>query len=138
MIIDTSALLAYFDSSEPRHAQVGTIIDTTSELLVVSPYVLAELDYLILTRHGSHAEAAALRELSSGAWELADMPLQRLKLATEVVRRFADQPIGLADAANLVLAEAFGTRTIVTLDHRHFDMLRFTDNTAPIVLPGHG
>lgn len=40
------------------------------------------------------------------------------------VEAYADQNIGLADASNVVLAERYRTRTIVTLDHRHFDVLR--------------
>jgi uncharacterized protein len=40
-------------------------------LLVVSPYVMAELDYLVAKRIGVDAELAILSELSSGAWELA-------------------------------------------------------------------
>ena len=71
MIVDTSALLAYFNAREPDHEAVSGVIDINDELLVVSPYVLAELDYLIAKRVGVDAELAVLRELSSGAWELA-------------------------------------------------------------------
>jgi predicted nucleic acid-binding protein len=41
-----------------------------------------------------------------------------------VIERYADQSIGVADASNVVLAERYRTRTIVTLDRRHFDVLR--------------
>lgn len=50
MIIDTSALLAYFDAAEPDHAAVSECIDSSADALVVSPYVVAELDYLVATR----------------------------------------------------------------------------------------
>lgn len=136
MIVDTSALLAFFDRGEPAHARVAAVIEQATEPLVVSPYVLAELDYLVLTRHGNTAELAVMRELSAGAWELADMPVTRVAAALEVVERFADQPIGLTDAANIVLAEAYRTRQIATLDHRHFTVLRFSDASAPEILPG--
>lgn len=36
----------------------------------------------------------------------------------------ADPIIGVAGASNVVLAERYRARTIVTLDHRHFDVLR--------------
>jgi predicted transcriptional regulator len=36
----------------------------------------------------------------------------------------SDPNIGLADASNGVLADRHGTRTIATLDRRHFDALR--------------
>lgn len=135
MIVDTSALLAYFDANEPRHADVARVIDSADGPLVVSPYVIAELDYLVLTRHGTDAEVAVLEELASGAWELAEMTSARIRAATEIVHRYADQPIGLTDAANIVLASAYRTRQIATLDRRHFEVLRFDDHTAVEILP---
>ena len=53
MIVDTSALLAYFDRGEPDHAAVAQVLDAPTEPLVVSPYVVAETDYLVATRHGT-------------------------------------------------------------------------------------
>ncbi len=136
MIVDTSALLAYFDRNEPRHSELVRVIDATDEPLVVSPYVVAELDYLVMTRHGTRAEQAVLQELVGGAWTLADMPVALVAQALAVMDRYADQPIGLADASNIVLAQAFQTTTIATLDRRHFSVLRFADGTAPRLLPG--
>lgn len=124
MIVDTSALLAYFDAADPRHADCAKIIDAATEDLVVSPYVLAEVDYLVATRVGVAAELAVLAELSAGAWELATLGVDELPLAAAVIEKYADQEIGLADASNVVLADRYRTRTIATLDHRHFDVLR--------------
>ncbi|MFI5259448.1 MAG: PIN domain-containing protein [Candidatus Limnocylindrales bacterium] len=124
MIIDTSALLAYFDSDEPDHRAVAAVIDDTDEPLVVSPYVVAELDYLVTSRLGVAAELAVLAELAGGAWDLAAIDAEGLRDARDVIERYADQRIGVADASNVVLAALYRTRTIVTLDHRHFDVLR--------------
>lgn len=135
MIVDTSALLAYFDRNEPAHGAVTAVIESADDGLVVSPYVVAEVDYLVLTRHGSAAEHAVLRELSSGAWDLAEMSPDRLAAAVAIVERYADQPIGVADASNLVLADAYRTKTVVTLDRRHFSVLRFGDGSAVEILP---
>ena len=124
MIVDTSALLAYFNAREPDHEAVSGVIDINDELLVVSPYVLAELDYLIAKRVGVDAELEVLRELSSGAWELAVVGVAELELTTSIIEKYSDQDIGVADASMVVLADRYQTRTIVTLDRRHFDVLR--------------
>ena len=124
MIVDTGALLAYFDAGEPDHDAVSRVIDEAEELLVVSPYVIAELDYLVATRVGVDAELAALRELSSGAWELATFVAADLERATSIIKKYRDQHIGVADASNVVLADRYHTQTIVTLDRRHFTVLR--------------
>ena len=71
IIADTSGLLASFNDREPQHKQVRRCLDETTEALVISPYVLAELDYLVSTRIGVAAELAMLRELTSPAYDLA-------------------------------------------------------------------
>jgi hypothetical protein len=124
VIVDTSALLAYFNAREPDHEAVSGVIEINDELLVVSPYVLAELDYLIAKRVGVDAELEVLRELSSGAWELAVVGVAELELTTSIIEKYSDQDIGVADASMVVLADRYQTRTIVTLDRRHFDVLR--------------
>ena len=123
MIIDPSALLAFFDSAEPRHRDVARAIDAAGEPLVVSPYVIAELDHLVVTRHGGQAELAVLDELGGGAWELACLDAAELRTARTIVDRYADQRIGLADASNVVLAQRFGQTLIATLDRRHPSVL---------------
>ncbi|HET6549291.1 MAG TPA: PIN domain-containing protein [Solirubrobacter sp.] len=135
VVADTSALLAYFDASEPDHAAVVETITAATDLLVVSPYVVAELDYLVATRHGIDAELAVLDELTGGAWELAGFGVDDLRHARSIVASYRDQEIGVADASNVVLAERYRTRTIATLDRRHFDVLRSATGDRFTVLP---
>jgi predicted nucleic acid-binding protein len=65
-----------------------------------------------------------LRELSGGAWELASFEPAELELAATVTAKYRDLRIGVADASIVVLADRHRTRTIVTLDRRHFEVLR--------------
>lgn len=124
MIVDTSALLAFFDLDESAHQDVADVIDGTTEQLVVSPYVIAELDYLLATRRGVDAELAVLRELAGGAWELPAIRAEDLTAAAVVIGKYADQQIGITDASLVVLAERYSTRTVLTLDRRHFAVIR--------------
>lgn len=124
MIVDTGALLAFFDTDEPDHQAVSAVLAGATEPLVVSPYVVAELDYLVASRLGVSAELAVLRELTGGAWDLPAIDIGELVQACAVIERYADQKVGIADASNVILAERYRTRTIVTLDRRHFGVLR--------------
>lgn len=90
---------------------------------MVSPYVVVELAYLVADRLGVPAELAVLRELAGGAWELAGVSGADLDGVAAVIDRYRDQRIGVADASNVLLAQRYRTRTIATLDHRHFDVL---------------
>ena len=135
MIVDTSALLAFFDTDEPDHGAVAAVVETATEPLVISPYVLAELDYLVGSRLGVSAELAVLRELAGGAWDLAAFGTEDLAEARTVVERYADQSIGLAAASIVVLAARYQTRTVVTLDRRHFGVVRPIDGGTFRILP---
>lgn len=123
-IADTSGLLALFNSAEPEHDVVSRLVTEIEDPLVVSPYVVAELDYLVASRVGVDAELAVLGELAGGAYELAQLDASDLERASAVIERYRDQSIGLADASNVVLADRYRTREILTLDRRHFDVLR--------------
>jgi uncharacterized protein len=135
VIVDSSALLAYFDTDEPDHGAVSRIIDGATEPLVVSPYVVAELDYLVTTRLGVSVELRVLRELASGAWDLPAFGIEDVMAAGAVIQRHTDQRLGMADASNVVLAGRYATRSIVTLDHRHFDVVRPVSGGRFRILP---
>jgi uncharacterized protein len=124
LIADTSGLLAFFNRDEPDHARVAAEVEAATEPLVVSPYVVAELDYLVATRLGIAAELTILDELAGGAYHLAAFGLAELARARAVVKRHQDQQIGVADASIVVLADLHRTREVLTLDRRHFDVLR--------------
>ena len=135
MIVDTSALLAYFDSRDPAHAAVAEAVEDGREPNVVSPFVLAEIDYLVLSRFGVRTEVQVLRELTGGAWELASVSPAQLRDAAKVVENYGDFKIGLTDAVNVVLAQAYRTTTIATLDRRQFSALRRPDGRPLTILP---
>jgi hypothetical protein len=124
IIADTSGLLALFNRREPDHAAVVAAVAADAEPLVVSPYVVAELDYLVATRLGVEAELAVLAELTSGAYDLVAYGVDDLAVARSVVERYQDQEVGVADASIVVLADRYRTRTLLTLDRRHFDVVR--------------
>lgn len=95
--------------------------------MVVSPFVVAEIDYLVTTRYGVKTELAVLRELAGGAYHLATIDADDLAAATEVVERYSDLGVGITDATLVVLAHRYRTRTILTLDQRNFNVLRPLD-----------
>lgn len=124
IIADTSGLLALYNQREPTHRHVRAAVAANPGPLVVSPFVVAELDYLVTTRMGPEAELSVLAELAGGAYELAAIDAQELDECRRVVERYRDQEIGVADASLVVLAARYATRTILTLDRRHFEVVR--------------
>lgn len=138
MIVDTSALFAYFVAEEPHHDAVAAVIDreaASGTRLVVSPFVIAELDYLMVTRFGVAAERLVLDELAGGAWTLAHLERSDLMTVGEIVTKYAEHAIGATDASLVLLAQRAGTHRIATLDRRHFTVLRALDGVAFEILP---
>ena len=133
IIADTSGLLALFNEREPQHRDVLAAVAAEAAPLVVSPYVVAELDHLVGTRIGVIAELAVLRELAGPGYLLAPVDDALLLAAAEIVERYGDQRIGVTDASIVVLAQRHRTDRVLTLDHRHFTVLR-TDKSGPFTL----
>jgi predicted nucleic acid-binding protein len=91
---------------------------------LVSWLVLAEVDYLISTRIGVAAEVQMLRDMAQGAYSLEALSGPEMMTAIDLIERYADLEIGLADASIVVLAARAGTDRILTLDERHFRAMR--------------
>ena len=127
IIADTSGLLSYFIESGSQHDRVAAWIEAKDPDMVGSPFVIGEIDYLVAPRYGVQWELEVLRELAGGAYHLATIDADDLVAATEVVERYRDLGIGITDASLVVLAERYRTRTILTLDQRHFNVLRPLD-----------
>jgi predicted nucleic acid-binding protein len=132
-VVDTSALVAAADVSEPMHRACVEVLRRRDLDLAIPVLVVAEAAYLVERRLGPAAEAAFIRGLSGFAIE-APAPEDWSSIA-EVVERYADLGLGTTDASIALLADRLDTDVVVTLDHRHFDMIRTAKGEAFRVLP---
>ncbi|MGY1544157.1 PIN domain-containing protein [Streptomyces sp. MN6] len=131
LITDTSGLFTLFDADAPEHAACRKAVADASHL-VVSPLVLAELDYLLSTRVGPQAAQVALAHVRDQAavrrYAVPEIE-PHLSTALVIMRRYP--AIGLTDTMNVVMAAEYRTDAILTLDRRHFRMVRpLTGHTA--------
>jgi hypothetical protein len=124
MVLDTSGLFAAIDAGQRQHEEVRQALEADPGPFLLSPFVLAEIDYLLGTRVGVDAQLSLLDEVARGAYQLESFGAEDVELAGRLVRRYRDLRIGLADASLVVLAERAGTNRILTLDERHFRALR--------------
>lgn len=123
ILLDTSGLLSALDSSQSHHLEAAASLASAHPPLLLSPFVLAELDYLIASRIGLAARASLLEEVERGAYMLEPMGPEDIAGAHRIIERFADLGISLADASIVMLAERHRTRDVLTLDERHFRVL---------------
>jgi uncharacterized protein len=120
LVVDAGALYAQADIDDPGHAAVRSTLLEEREELVTSELAIAEADYLILDRLGPEAEAAFLEDLVEGTYVVECLDRPALAAARDVIARYSDLRIGLADASLVVIAERYRTRRILSFDERAF------------------
>ena len=128
-------MLAAIDGAQRDHAKCAEVIAGSRGPFLLSPFVLAELDYLLGTRVGAQAQRALLDEVARGAYRLEPMGPDDVAEAARIVTRYAELHIGIADASIVVLAGRHGARDVLTLDRRHFRALRRPNGRPFRLLP---
>jgi len=124
ILLDTSGLLSAIDRSQRHHEAARRALEAAAPPWILSPFVLAELDYLLATRVSQDAERALLAEVGRGVYRLESFDGPEIEAAERIIGRYRALQIGLADASLVVLANRHGIRDVLTLDERHFRALR--------------
>lgn len=123
--LDTSGLFALINRADPDHETVkATLLEEPGPYLVPAG-ILAEIAYLIERRLGTGVLESFIEDLESGGFvlECGEEDLPRIR---ELVSRYADLPLGFADASVVACAERDGSSSegkVLTLDRRHFDVV---------------
>lgn len=107
-------------SAQPAHRAAAAALDGDAGPFALSPFVLAELDYLLGRRVGMSAQQALPEDVGAGAYRLEPFLPADLPRAAEIIDRDADLTIGLADASIVVHGERLDVHDLLTLDERHF------------------
>lgn len=134
-MLDTGGLYAALDANETLHGRAVAALVASTPPRVVSPFVLAELDYLIGNRVGHQAQMALVDEVTRGAYQLELFSSEDVGHATRIMERFADLRIGLTDASVVVLANRHRTLDLLCTDERHFRALRGPGGRSFRLLP---
>lgn len=135
ILLDTSGLLAALIADQRFHRAAASALRAESGPLLLSPFVLAELDYL-LTRDGSQdLELRFLGEVVDGAYRLEPFTASDVGETREVIAAYPDLHLGLADASIVVLARKYGCRRVLTLDERHFRVVTGPEGAPFSLLP---
>ena len=80
--------------------------------------------YFLSTRATPAAEAAFLRPVAVGSFELVTLTADDLLRSASLVEQYGDLPLGAADASIVAVAERLGIRRVMTLDRKHFSIVR--------------
>jgi len=123
ILLDTSGLLAALDPDQRGHPTAARALEAASSPLVLSPFVLGELDYLVSRNSGQSAKLSLLDEVARDVYRLESFSRSDVFEAIDVISAFAALRVSLADASIVVLARRYGVHEVLTLDERHFRVL---------------
>lgn len=126
LIADTGLWVALGHRRDSHHRLARRIVDSLTEPLVTTWPVIAETCHFLLSREGTLGPVTFIQSLAAGASELFELSQRRhtVRLA-ELMDRYADLPMDLADASLVVLAEHLGHGRILTTDRRDFGVYRW-------------
>lgn len=133
LLLDTGPLVAAIDRSDKHHARCAGLLESAGGSLLVPTTVIVEVCWLLEERPDT--ESAFLAPVAAGEFEHITITAADLAHMAELVRTYADLPLGAADASVIAVAERLKLTDVATLDRRHFTVVRPTHTAALNLLP---
>ncbi len=125
VLLDTGVIAALLDRSEKFHQGCSEAVRSLEAPLVTCEAVIAESCYLLRNLPG--APEAVIENVVAGIFQVP-FQLSRDAVGVEqVLRKYRDRKIDLADACLIRLADEFETADILTLD-KDFEIYRWGRN----------
>jgi uncharacterized protein len=132
-VLDTGPIVAALNAADRRHADCARLLAGLAGRRLLPSPVLTEVCWLL--ERWPEVEAAFLEETARGGFELIHLAPADLRRMADLVRHYADFPLGAVDASVLAVAERFGADRVATLDRRHFGALKPAHVRALTLVP---
>jgi hypothetical protein len=133
VLVDAGPLVALVESTDAHHTNcVAALAAIDGPLVTVWP---AFTEAMYLVRGADRSEAALWGMLESGGIDLALLDAGDAPRMKALMHQYRDQPMDLADAALVHVAERDGLNRIFTTDRRHFQTYRINRRRRFVILP---
>jgi len=113
-IVDTGPLVAFFDRAERHHRWIVERFEELDAPLLICEPVLAEAMYL-LARYPK-TQDAVLELIQTGALSVAFRVDEHVGALRRLLQKYKDEPMSLADACIVRMAEVHDRHAVLTLD----------------------
>lgn len=138
IIFDTGPIVAAaITKDDAYHAcnELLTGLRLAERRLLLPATVAAEVGYLLNHYGDAHVEARFLQGVADGDFEPIDLTPEDYARMSELVKKYADLPLGITDASVIALSERLDVSEVATLDRRHFTVVRPRHTQALTLLP---
>jgi uncharacterized protein len=133
ILVDAGPLVALIHEDDHEHRACKDAFANFNEPLGTVWPVLTEAMYLL--SFSREAQTALMEMIESGAVEILPLGASDIPRMRELMRKYRDLPIDLADAALVRVAERERLRRIFTIDRRDFQIYRPLRIGRFVVLP---
>lgn len=133
-LTDAGPLIALIDAGEPDHDRCRTTLEQLELPLLTTWPAFTEAIYLLGQAAGWPGQEAIWKMIKRSALNLVGLDEPLALRCAELMERYRDHPMDLADASLVALAEARELRTIFTLDG-HFRSYRLSSGRHLAVVP---
>lgn len=128
-IADTGFWVALFDPKDNYHLAVRSCVPKINEPLVTTLPVITEVCYLLQERHSAMKCVAFLQaQRERQLFSLFALELSHFLRIEQLMIKYADLPMDLADASLVVLAEELGHGRILSTDRRDCHTYRWKNH----------
>jgi predicted nucleic acid-binding protein len=122
VLVDAGPLVAFLDRGDPDHDRSVEAFRTVSAPLVTVWPAFTEAMYLL--GRSWRGQKALWSRLETDALRLAPLDEADAPRMRELMEKYRDLPMDLADAALVRVAERESITQIFTLDRKHFSIYR--------------
>jgi len=133
ILVDAGPLVALVDADDQYHSRCAAALETFREHMATVWPPLTEAMYLLTDL--PHAQEVLWEMVERGALQLLSLDAGDAPRIRELMRKYANRPMDLADAALLRVAEREGIRKIFTVDRRDFSVYRLHGRVRPTIVP---
>jgi predicted nucleic acid-binding protein len=115
-LCDAGPLIAIIDADEPDHKACLAALDELALPLVTTWPAFTEAMYLLGQAGGITGQRALWSLVHTNRLILADLSNEAVERSAQLMDKYADRPMDLADATLVALAEEQGHRKVFSLD----------------------
>ena len=131
LIVDTGFWVALGNKNDSNHQAARTLFQSLkTEKFITTWCVVTETCYLLQNRVGVDAPKNFINKVTSGALHVFDLKQEHCARIEDLMQRYRNLPMDLADASLVILAEELGHGYILSVDYRDFNTYRWK-NTQP-------
>lgn len=133
LLIDTGVLVALLSKADDFHQWATTTVTPVNQPLLTCEAVITEACFLL--QRDSRSQQTVLSLVNKGALQVSFCLSDQVQAIAELITRYKNVPMSLADACLVRMAELYPESTILTLDNDFRIYRKHRNQEIPLIMP---